>query len=330
MQRYPILLSLAALVLLAVHACSSTSDDVQGCDPACAAGMICNLATKTCEPQGGTCNPPCAAANSTCSAAAVCVCTGGYSDCNTDIGAGAGGDGCECNGACNGTQCGGGPPPCQPTIVKACGDATNYCDGTTCVPCPAGKYNCDGLQDCEADIECGSEGCETMGDNTCASQNQFCDDQTGACTPCPAATFNCDRFGGDCECTTGCDGNSCTQQCTTTTGCADSGLFCDGGQCKPCATGRFNCDNIGGCECDSNGCDGTKCKGERTCDYLDTNNPCGDPELWCYENVCQKCSDLNNDGVVDYFNCNGTKGCECDKDGCNGQLCAGSCTGGEC
>jgi hypothetical protein len=196
-----------------------------------------------------------------------------------------------------------------------------FCQNGTCSRCLEGNFNCDGTQDCESSTPCLPDGkCEEFGANTCGSQSQYCENE--ACTPCPAGTYNCDTKGGDCECTTGCDGTFCKQECTFETGCNDNTKYCDYGTCTPCPAGTFNCNGSGDCEC-SDGCDGTSCTGATACDYYDQNVCGGDNTQWCYENQCQSCTG-------GYFNCNGTKGCECDSQGCNGAQCAGQCSGGEC
>jgi len=171
---------------------------------------------------------------------------------------------------CNGAQCGGGPSTCSNTTVNDCQDKQRYCDRVTaaCKACPAGKYNCDGLNDCESAI-------------------------------------------------------ACDKVCTSASGCNDSSKFCDLGACKPCPSGSFNCNNKDDCECKGTGCDGTSCQGATTCDYSDLNVCGGDSTKWCWQGACQACTS-------GYFNCNKTKGCECDSAGCNGAACAGTCSGGEC
>ena len=110
--------------------------------------------------------------------------------------------------------------------------------------------------------------------------------------------------------------------CTFEVGCGDNTKWCDAGKCVACATGKFNCDGPGQCECDG-GCNGTTCTGTKSCDYYDLNVCGGDNTKWCWQNACTSCTS-------GFFNCNGTKGCECDSAGCNGAACAGKCSGGEC
>lgn len=273
-------------------------------------------------PDGGGCATACGP-NASC-AAALCACAAGWSDCNGDIGK-AGGDGCECSQACNGAVCGSAPTTCKPSVVNDCQDKQRFCDRTagSCKPCPAGKYNCDGVDECESSTDCSAGGCELFGAKTCGSQSTYCDAATKTCKPCASGTYNCSLNGGDCECTVGCDGTACKKECTAAAGCNDTSKFCDFGSCKACPTGTFNCNNKDDCECTGTGCDGTACKGTTTCDYSDANVCGGDTSKWCWQGACKACT-------TGWFNCNTTKGCECDSQGCNGAVCAGSCSGGEC
>lgn len=111
-------------------------------------------------------------------------------------------------------------------------------------------------------------------------------------------------------------------KCTFDVGCGDSSKWCDVGSCVACAAGKANCDGKGQCECDGT-CNGTVCTGTTSCDYYDANVCSGDTGKWCWQNACTTCSS-------GFFNCNKTKGCECDSAGCNGVACAGKCSGGEC
>jgi len=308
----------AALLLTLPAACS---DDSSSPCPPCGSGYVCNAATGACIPAASVCDPPCGP-NTICAADNTCSCVGGLLDCNGDIGK-AGGDGCECDSVCDGTSCRINPPQCKPNVVNDCGEATKFCDAASsaCTACPSGKFNCDGTGDCEADVACGAGGCAIYGADSCPTQDQYCDAADETCKPCAAGTLNCNRGGGDCECTTTCDGNSCEKECTSTSGC-DTSSYCDLGACKPCPAGRTNCDGKGACECEGT-CDGIACQGNRLCDYYDQDVCGGVDTKWCYKNACQDCSSGR-------FNCNGTMGCECDSAGCNGDQCAGNCSGGEC
>lgn len=217
-----------------------------------------------------------------------------------------------------------GAASCKPSVVNSCTDKLRYCEANTsiCKACPAGMFNCDGINDCESPTDCASGGCELFGAKTCGSQNRYCDVASSTCKPCASGTSNCSLNGGDCECTTGCDGTSCKTECKAATGCTDTSKYCDFGTCKPCPAGKFNCNNKDDCEC-SGGCNGTICKGSTTCDYSDADVCGGDTTQWCWQGKCQACS-------TGWFNCNKTKGCECDSAGCNGAACAGTCSGGEC
>lgn len=211
---------------------------------------------------------------------------------------------------------------CSATTLNACGDSRRYCTPRgSCDDCPAGRWNCDGTGDCEATEDCASSGCDPFGSKTCGSSDQYCDTNS-QCQPCAAGTQNCDLSGGSCECTSGCDGPKCKKECERATGCGDVTEFCEIGACKPCPAGKFNCNGADDCECEG-GCDGTACKGAQSCDFSDTDVCGGDTSKWCSKNACTSCS-------TGFFNCNKTKGCECDKAGCNGTACAGKCFGSEC
>ncbi len=309
-----------------VGACSE--ENTATC-PTCAAGQVCNESTGKCVATDGqvkssSCLDLCGL-NTDCSSAQDCRCKSGWNDCNTDIGK-AGGNGCECSQDCVGTNCGTGVKDCEAHIYNSCGDKNLYCEGTTCTRCEEGTYNCDGIDICEEAEPCAKDGCETFGSKTCGSQSQYCDEESGECLECADGTYNCSSNGGDCECTNGCDGSSCLDICQFDQGC-DTDHFCDIGDCIACLTpGTKNCDGKGWCECTGT-CNGTQCIGDRSCDYYDESVCGGDNTKWCYESVCQLCAE---DSPGTSFNCNGTKGCECDEQGCNGTACAGKCSGGEC
>jgi hypothetical protein len=166
--------------------------------------------------------------------------------------------------------------------------------------------------------------CTWDGKKSCGDTTKYCDDSIGnKCVACPSGRFNCDhRF--DCECTQGCNGDKCKYpDCSAKTGCGDVALFCEFGDCFNCAPNTFNCDGAYGCEC-ADGCDGTKCKGGTSVCSFEKPGACGgDDKQWCYQDACNSCAPGR-------YNCNNVKGCECDEVGCNGQKCAGKCTGNEC
>ena len=155
------------------------------------------------------------------------------------------------------------------------------------------------------------------------------------CTGCCAGA-TCVMTPNDAHCGTGgvacddcaargqsCGPTGCRAQCSFETGCADSTKYCDFGKCVACPSGRLNCDGPGECECEGTGCAGTSCRGVTSCDYYDVSVCGGDTRKWCWQNACTDCS-------AGSFNCNKTKGCECDSAGCSGSSCAGKCLGGEC
>ena len=118
-----------------------------------------------------------------------------------------------------------------------------------------------------------------------------------------------------------CGATGCKAGCSYESGCGDSTKYCDVGKCVACPAGRLNCDGPGHCECEGS-CAGASCRGVTSCDYYDTSVCGGDTKQWCWQNACTSCSSG--------FNCNKTKGCECDAAGCSGNECAGKCLGGEC
>ncbi len=171
----------------------------------------------------------------------------------------------------------------------------------------------------------------------CASSCSGCCTLAGTCETGDKATA-CGTGGASCvACGTGqsCVSHACSgggtkdaradqpaPACTFEVGCGDTSKWCDTGKCVACAAGKANCDGKGQCECDGT-CNGATCSGTKSCDYYDQNVCGGDNTKWCWQNACTGCS-------AGFFNCNGTKGCECDSAGCNGAACAGKCSGGEC
>lgn len=321
-------LFLKSIVISGCVLVAGCSEDSSSC-PTCPAGEVCNESTGKCgapaadaQVNVNVCQDLCGL-NTDCTSDQDCRCKKGWNDCNTDISK-TGGDGCECSQECVGTACGTGKRDCEPTIYNSCGDKNLYCKGTTCAKCE-GMYNCDGIDTCEESEPCAKDGCEIFGNKACGSQSQYCDDESGKCLECEEGTYNCSANGGDCECKNGCDGSSCLDICQFDQGC-DDGHFCDIGDCIPCPTGTKNCEGKGWCECTGT-CNGALCVGDRACDYYDEGVCGGDNTNWCYENVCKLCAE---DSPGTSFNCNGTKGCECDEQGCDGTACKGKCTGGEC
>ncbi len=127
------------------------------CTPPCSAGTVCDQTTGYCVPDSSTKPEPCGP--NTVQVGAACQCSPGFSDCNADLGHG-GGDGCECTGACSGTVCGGAPPGCAATVPHSCSSKSLFCDASgACVACPAGTFNCDGLDGCESQQPCDASSC---------------------------------------------------------------------------------------------------------------------------------------------------------------------------
>jgi hypothetical protein len=188
-------------------------------------------------------------------------------------------------------------PPVQKDVTTASSDQFAYC-ATSCAGC------------CSA-----SGACET-GDKPTA-----CGTGGAPCIACGAGQSCVNHSCGGGKQDSG-PGGDLAPACSFEVGCGDSTKWCDAGKCVACATGKANCDLKGQCECDGT-CNGTTCSGTKNCDYYDLNVCGGDTSKWCWQNACTSCT-------TGWFNCNQTKGCECDSAGCNGTACAGKCSGGEC
>lgn len=158
-----------------------------------------------------------------CGASAVCVDGGcvcdGANDCNEDLGA-AGGDGCECAGTCNGTQCTMGGA-CEYDVAGSCGTEDGlWCANGACAPCAAGKKNCDLQGTCECEGECDGTMCASMActydemDACNGDDSMWCSSVAqNTCVSCSAGFFNCNNTAG-CECdSAGCNGQACAGQC---------------------------------------------------------------------------------------------------------------------
>jgi hypothetical protein len=238
--------AMLAALMLCVTACSDDNGNGSKCGT-CPAGTTCNEATGQCESTSSGCPAGGCGANASCRDNTICVCNAGFVDCNQNLQ--AGGDGCECTGSCDGSSCGTGA--CDPTMKSSCGYISSFCDNGTCKPCPTGKLNCDGINDCEVDGACPSPGCTTK--DACG-KTQYCKD--GTCVACPAGKYNCDGL-GDCESSTVCEG-MCDP--TAKDSCTGEDEYCGSGNtCVSCPTGKSNCDGIGDCETtgwclDANGC----------------------------------------------------------------------------
>ena len=224
---------------------------------------------------------------------------------------------CECGGSCNGSACQSGRP-CDPQTAKSCEYFTLYCNAGSCGPCPAGRFNCDGVGDCECQTGCSGASCSTgpgncdpKQPNTCANAQAYCDINT--CRLCPQGIFNCDGV-GECECSGTCLG----YQCDTSTSCQEwvfnscgaEGLYCFGNRCMPCSPGLFNCDGTYGCEC-QNGCNGSACGGGGC--SASVAHSCGNSGLYCQGGICTSCPGGS-------ANCDGINNCEC-FGSCQGALC---------
>ncbi len=144
-----------------------------------------------------------------------------------------------------------------------------------------------------------------------------------ACT-CEEGFVDCNGSWLDgCECDGECDGTGCmgAQQCSPSQAdsCGDETAYCESNalECTACPAGTRNCDGTFGCEHT-----GASCKQPPPtpvpvpeCSYDDTNVCGGADDQWCTSaGACKSCS-------PSFFNCDGTKGCEC-KYGCDGITCA--------
>jgi hypothetical protein len=217
--------------------------------------------------------------------------------------------------------------PAPDNTVVSCGPSTcptGCCYGETCQQTSA-TYACgSGGAKC---VDCGRTGGTCSGGkcvggcNATTCSSGCCD---GATCVSPVTDTRCGGGGSTCESCLAkgliCAGSKCAECSFDAPGCADT-KYCDVGTCVACPAGRRNCDGKGQCECEGT-CSGTSCTGTTSCDYYDKTVCGGDTTKWCWNNACIACSSG--------FNCNKTKGCECDAKGCNGDACAGSCSGGEC
>lgn len=179
---------LGPVCLLAGLGAGCAEEEIPGsCTPPCPANFVCDVRTGACVPEtttvadASTTEPPpeeCAPGLTACGARCVdltsdatscgqcgkscgaaqscqgshCVCDSGRFDCNRSPS-----DGCECAGGCDGTACSGAPPSsCDAEQAFDCGagDTARWCNVGACEDCPAGKHNCDGLDDCESDTPC--------------------------------------------------------------------------------------------------------------------------------------------------------------------------------
>ncbi len=233
--------SLALWVTLLLPIGCGGGGDAQSCPP-CGVGSYCTPATGyQCVPASGGCasDPTRCGSNAFCQAS-ECKCLAGFVDCNTNLGQG-GGDGCECR-SCDGTAC---AATCDPAVRRSCGDDDEaYCANGTCMPCPTGTYNCDGVVTCEAKQKC----CDPSTTDACDDKGQYCDQ--GVCTPCPTGTYNCDGE-ETCESSQRCCVAGSQNACL-----GNTSRFCDAvtQTCVPCAPGMFNCDNNGICESNDSTC----------------------------------------------------------------------------
>ena len=100
-----------------------------------------------------------------------------------------------------------------------CGDSGFYCDVGKCIPCPTGKYNCNGQADCECQGGCdgatckGASSCDYYDKNACGGDSSKWCYQT-LCQDCTPGWFNCNHTMG-CECDSqGCLGTACAGKCS--------------------------------------------------------------------------------------------------------------------
>lgn len=224
-----------AATFLAALVTGAACSEQQAAD--CPTGYARDATGRCCAPQG-TCigDPAQQCGANALRVAGTCVCSTPWQDCDGDLG-GAGGNGCECNGECAGTQCN-APTGCSPTTPGTCSRPHSTCDPVTkaCQSCPPGGYDCDGLggNGCESnDATCGAGGCSPTARGACAMESQYCDPETRRCVPCPGSAFNCDRT-GQCESPTACDATVCEQDCLD-----EAEIYClkdqaQGNRCVPC------------------------------------------------------------------------------------------------
>ena len=167
--------------VLCVYGCGDEDDDQKAC-PTCGAGLVCDPATGTCVSAGGQCTPSKCGAHASCGSGNTCACDQGWYDCNKDLQT-QGGDGCESSKTCS--------SGCSPTTKNACGDMNQFCKAGACTKCPSGKYNCDGVGDCESSTACGIS---TKCDKTCMDATEY------HCVKNPAKKNRCEACLMDAHC----------------------------------------------------------------------------------------------------------------------------------
>ncbi len=80
---------------------------------------------------------------------------------------------------------------CSSSTKGACGDKGQFCKAGTCSKCPAKKYNCDGVGDCESSTACGAI---SKCDKACT------DAQESHCVKNPAQKNRCEECLTDKHC----------------------------------------------------------------------------------------------------------------------------------
>jgi len=192
--------------------------------------------TGFCEAEEGECGPH-------TNDSGDCACVSGWFDCNEDLGE-DGGDGCECSGGCDGTDCESSSGACSPDKSMDCEDSDHYCDGDTCEPCPEGKLNCDGVGECTCGGVCDGDACDEGTAPECSAQVEMdCGDAKhsctgGKCVRCPEGKLNCDGLAA-CTCDTVCEKGACKEEEDLT--CIDLELqygaaVSDARECDPAAS----------------------------------------------------------------------------------------------
>ncbi len=87
----------------------------------------------------------------------------------------------------------------------ACGGESSFCDAatTTCKPCAAGTFNCDGTGICECDFQCSGDICEDLSKMSCVDLEIAYGNLVGdamACDPAVSAPQCTEKIPGGVKC----------------------------------------------------------------------------------------------------------------------------------
>lgn len=225
------------------------------------------------------------------------------------------------------TACGG------PDYEVKCSSPSDCAQGDRCVENGNGTW-CEPIPEecilvCEANVECGLDGCPGKGICGLCDGDQECNQGTceskDTCTEtCESAEYECDSVCGEpcgtCVEETVCQSGTCVCQstclgklCGETDGC--------GGKCTGCQEYATCNTNTWTCDCPGSWCDGNCCQLTEKCSADGAACvPAGDP--------CQNCGcgETCQSGQCVFTACDGK---ECGDDGCGNSAACGTCGPGE-